>query len=481
MKGSSRFEEGERLFYSSLKLLLKDKDVSENNFEKKVEIYKNSKIMSKLENKIFELFLYLNPKKENFKSDINRIFIINIFKYLFDINGIKYLINFDNNKTKEEVANNTVNSLKEKENQFNNYDNPNNTQNEILIKEEGNVKKNIEIEELIIKLAKIFDDNELLKILFNEISDLSNKEEYLEMLLLFIPEKEVEQILKVVKNNLRLEIENKTEIKEITEIFEKIFRKINLKTEAGFHYLKDIIVLFVQDKNNFITALKEIENKYLIENKELRCKQCFNLPTFNINHEKEITITYKCENIHSNLINKLQDLRNYKFKCHCCKELLFISNKNYICSNCKNIFCIMCIQRHFEKCATIFFILLDEIDNICPDLKEKYETYCELCQINLCKKCSLEHYHYVQKEKEINLNKEQLNKFEEIINKDYISTDQNIISAIKNIILNKKYKKNFKFIHFILKILGIDEISLNKLFDDFFSDDFQKYYIYLIK
>ena len=68
-----------------------------------------------------------------------------------------------------------------------------------------------------------------------------------------------------------------------------------------------------------------------------------------------------------------------------------------------------------------------------------------------------------------------------MINKDYTKTDQDIKSAIKNLLLNNKYKNNFQFYHFVLKILGIDGINSNKLFDEFFSEEFKNYYNYLIK
>ncbi len=79
------------------------------------------------------------------------------------------------------------------------------------------------------------------------------------MLLLFLPEKEIQQILKVIKEKL-----NQDNKKKILVIFETIFQKINLKTESCFHFRKDIIILFLKDKNNFIKTYKEIEQKYIL-------------------------------------------------------------------------------------------------------------------------------------------------------------------------------------------------------------------------
>ena len=71
--------------YESFCLCLKGilgTEVTLDNFKDKINRYIESKNLDGLEKKIFELFLYLNPKKENFKSESNRTLIMNIFKYL---------------------------------------------------------------------------------------------------------------------------------------------------------------------------------------------------------------------------------------------------------------------------------------------------------------------------------------------------------------------------------------------------------------
>ena len=82
--------------------------------------------------------------------------------------------------------------------------------------EEGEIKA----EEILQICSKIFDEDKLCNILFKEITGLPNKEEYLEMILLFIPEKETQQILKVINKYLIKENENK-----IKDLFDKIFRR----------------------------------------------------------------------------------------------------------------------------------------------------------------------------------------------------------------------------------------------------------------
>lgn len=88
-------------------------------------------------------------------------------------------------------------------------------------------------------------------------------------------------------------------------------------------------------------------------------------------------------------------------------------------------------------------------------------------------------FSFYWKEEEINLTKEDLNKFNEIIKKDSKS-DKRIISAIENILSNNRYKNNFQFIHFIKKTLGNDKGNNAKFFDKLFDKDFQEYYKFMI-
>ena len=180
------------------------------------------------------------------------------------------------------------------------------------------------------------------------------------------------------------------------------------------------------------------------------------MPAFLINDKNIINIKYECEGLHSEKINDndLQDIQSHKFKCINCDELLLKAYKNYLCSNCKEIIWHFCSQKHFEKCVTIFLISIEQIDRKCSDHNENYEEYCELCQINLCKKCLKEHCHYIGKETDNNLTKEQIIKLEEIIKNDS-KNDKIIKASIENIIKNEGFQKNFQFVYFLKKILGI--------------------------
>ena len=471
-----KLETSKNEFYPLLKNILNDNEITEANFEQKVKEYKISKNISHLEKRLLDLLLYLNPKKENFKSDLNRKLIINILKYLKKIKESKNSINeFKDNKIVEENKNSDkllfdprimIEELNEDEKRKN--------ETRETVVEKGEKITEIIADKIIELCSKIFNEDKLLRILFNDISDLSNKEEYLEMLLLFLPEKETQQILKAIKDSANGE--NK---KGIIELFQNIFIKINLKTKIGYQYLKDVLLEFVKDKNNIIDAIKELDCKYIIRNNMLRCIQCFNLPCFSINSEGIINISYKCEHIKSIKNEKIQEIIEHKFKCKC-NELLLESNINYLCSKCKNIFCSLCLQKHFEACATIFFIPINEIDIWCCQHYAKYEAYCGVCEINLCEKCCQEHYHYVEKEKDKVISRENITKLNDIIKKD-IKNDKNVLCSIENILHEKIYQYNFQFLHFARKIIGNDIKNNCKFFEEFFGQEFQKYYNYMIK
>ena len=102
--------------------------------------------------------------------------------------------------------------------------------------------------------SKIYDCDNLYQILFKDIPNNIDKEEYLEMILLFLPEKNSDQILSIINNNL--DCDKKV---QIHDIFMTIFRKIDLKTEKGFQFLKEILLEYLKDKFNIANSIKEIE------------------------------------------------------------------------------------------------------------------------------------------------------------------------------------------------------------------------------
>ena len=467
----AKFNFAQTAYYSSLKVIFNDySEIDGKNFESKIKSYMKSKNIQGLEERIFELILYLNPTKENFKSELNMKYIVNVLKYFMKIKGGKNVVT-----------------------KFENKEESKNSDNEILNDQEQDQDKEIALNDLIIDLkaikaedlfkicSDIFKEDILYKILFENEADISNKEEYIEMLLLFLPNKETQQIIKFIKN--KLNFDNKD---NAMNLFQKLFRSINLKSKHGFLFLKKVLLKFIEDKMNFINTYKDIENEFLIENKFLRCKYCFKLPTFQVNSESEklIDAKYKCAHIQLDEGDNLDQIMHYNFKCDECKQLILKCYKNYICSNCKNIICTFCQNNHFEKCGTLFFIEIEDIDIKCIEHNEKYEYYCDFCDFNLCKYCIKEHYHKVTDEKNMNLNDEIIKEFIKFINIIKVNGKNNgiIISAILNIIEEKYYKNNFQFIYFMKKILGINTKTDDncKLFDELFGDEFNKYYKYMI-
>ena len=137
--------------------------------------------------------------------------------------------------------------------------------------------------------------------------NIPNKEQYLEMIILFIPDREIQQILKVIKKYLQDEND-----KEIYESFEKIFRIINLKTENGFRLIRGALIKFIEDKKEFIKYLKKLESKFTMEeNKDLRCTKCFHLSFFSNNADGTLNIRYKCCNIEIKENSKIQEIKYY--------------------------------------------------------------------------------------------------------------------------------------------------------------------------
>ena len=462
-----KLEKTKEAYYPLLKLILNDRSINEKNYLEKLKEYvkNNSKHMTRIDNTLFELIMYVHPQSESIKDDLNRKYLINIMKYLISkkkpnkgksIEKVEEYKNPNDSDIEEEPGN--ISNL----NEINTHDGLSTTNDE-------------QANEVLLMCSNIFNENDLFKILFDNYSEITNKIEYLEMILLFIPEKDTEKILDAINKNLKGE--NK---EEINKTFKKFLGRVYLKSKIGFQFLRQAILLYLQNKDNFLRSFEVLEENYVIQNTSLRCTQCYSLPLFVKNSEGIITIRYVCDHNKTIENEKLKDIQGYKFKCSNCENFLFKSYKNKLCSNCKKIFCNSCIYKHFEKCASIFFISIYKIDYICCDHKLKYTEFCTICNLDLCKRCIQEHPHKVEKEKQISLGNEDLKKFNDSINQD-IKSDKIIISAIKNIVQESNNNFNNQFFYLIRAVIQKDIKSKSELFSEFFCEDFQNYYAHMVK
>ena len=454
LKDDENYDIAKEAYYPLIKIILNDFDVTPANFQKKIKDYsKTNQDLSYLENIFLQLFLNLNPNEQNFKSDINRKLVINLLRYLSSIkqSNLKAKINIGDNQNEESI---------------------NKIESEI-----SNVPGKVYVinaDEILKMLTEIYENDKLYKILFTELDKISKKEVYLAMILLFLPDKQTQKIIQVASHYLKEE--NK---KEIIDFFQDIFRRINLKSEQGFQYFKEVIMLFLDNKSHFIERFPEIEKKYVINNFELRCKRCYTLPFFSINSQKQIIVTYKCGHLKKKESDDLQGIYDAKLKC-LCNKLLLCSNIYYICSVCKNIICPVCSSEHFEKCLSIFNVQNNLIDCTCLEHNKKFDAYCESCKVSLCEKCCKEHHHFVEIEKPHTFNSQDLNNFIAKINENK-KTEKCVISAIEFIIRENIYKNNIPFIHFMKEILGENAKNKNELFEEFFGEKFKEYYSFMIK
>ena len=266
------------------------------------------------------LIIILNPKTQNYSSDINKLLIFKILKYLNDI------------------------------------------------KDKGPANP-MEIYNIFVQF---FLNIPLYKFLFENDNNLNGKEElYLEFIILFIPDKQINLIIKSLKSYIKDD--------EVAYI-EEILNSLDLKLDKGFIFLKNILITIANyhDKD-LIQQIDNTRNNYLSiqKNELLRCKKCYNLPQLILNEENKITIKYQCNHVEDKDILNPENIKNYKSKCYEYDNDICIFYKNYLCSNCKCLLCSKCLQNHFNKCLTLFFIPSSDIGFICTDHNKKYEYFCQ--------------------------------------------------------------------------------------------------------
>ena len=140
--------------------------------------------------------------------------------------------------------------------------------------------------------------------------------------------------------------------------------------------------------------------------------------------------------------------------------------------------CNECLQIHFNVCLTLFYIPFLDVGTICSDHNLDYDTFCSICNKNLCIRCKQEHQHYSNYSKS-SFSKEDRKKIEDIINSDNINSIH-CKKLIKLIISDKKYLNNLQFHYFLEKLKKKKNKFECGFFKEFGDTEFNEYYSTLI-
>ena len=167
------------------------------------------------------------------------------------------------------------------------------------------------------------------------------------------------------------------------------------------------------------------DNNNIIKSKDIICPTCKEICKYNVkNHKIKL---YGCKNGHIinniklNEFNNTQNIDISKIKCDKCennKSNIF-NNEFYICYKCNMNLCPLCKSIHDK---THLIINYDNKNYICNKNNKNYIKYCEDCKIDLCLYCINEHKNhklisYEDKLIDINIIRNKMNEFENVINK----------------------------------------------------------------
>ena len=166
----------DKAFYTLLKGIWNVSNITKDNFKEEIINYINSKELASLEKKLFELLLYLNPEKKNFNLQYNKEFLYQIMNLLLIKKGNKNIISQIKDSEEKKIIANEINKNKEV---------LDDNKNENLNKIEGINNEPINSDEIMQACKKVFEEDELLSILFEGDINISNKERYLEILYYF--------------------------------------------------------------------------------------------------------------------------------------------------------------------------------------------------------------------------------------------------------------------------------------------------------
>ena len=222
---------------------------------------------------------------------------------------------------------------------------------------------------------------------------------------------------------------------------EKTFEQIISKEDKNANKIKIIV----------ISSNKVVENKN-IELKEIICPECFEPCLINI-FDYKINLM-NCKNDHYNTsffeeFHKTQNINLFfytKITCDDCKvnnRGTSFKNAFYKCLTCKQKICPLCKSRHKNH----KIISYDDINYICNEHNEKYDSYCKDCKVNLCIYCKHNEDHNIINFKDIIIKDEADYKNIKKENEEFklmIEKFNNEITELENILkIFKKVKDNF--------------------------------------
>ena len=226
-------------------------------------------------------------------------------------------------------------------------------------------------------------------------------------------------------------------------------QNLNLELKLNQIYDQNKINILVYDK--YSTIIKE-NNNFKIS-KDVICPECGDICL--IKFEDYKIKLYDCKNNHKKYISindyeDTQKIDEYKIKCSLCnkKKNESYNNKFFICGTCNIYCCPLCSSIHTKEHQLIDY---ENKNYLCIRHNEKFISFCEECQNNLCLQCELDHNnsHKITTYKSIypNLNnaKNKIKNMENVINvfNNDINKILDILLNIKNSI-NKYYAINNK-------------------------------------
>ena len=356
--------------------------------------------------------------------------------------------------------------------------------------------ESMETMKLVQILIKNFAQKELIKISLKNIDSIFKtpspyrtmlsfkkkikpEKDYLEVYFkIILLKKNIKDIIKGI--NSLLDIKNKN--------IDNQLERTDFQNPYGILFIRDLINELIINFGPNIESEKILQNvkKDMSHYYFLHCPKCFEI--FNVDIiDKNISIT--CEKDKYHLIpNNINELKcDIKIKCINCEKKLEIYENNYKCIDCDEFFCENCAEGHQKIEPKNILINMYKTGYICQEHCELYTTFCALCKKNLCELCKDIHIHKVDQkiyeinEKEIELftiNKKETNKIDEFFLAELIA----IYDWIKNCSYNNL---SIRFgIWLLTQKKRIDEVNDKKFkfyFNNFFDDNFKKYYAKLIE